>query len=106
MSEKLRKKIFYILMAVAFLSVLIYAFLTPNMSDDLVYWDRDDYGTKLANSFFDLFKLEYMHYLDHSGRNVAHFILRIFFVHENKVGVQCSFCACIYDSDTSYICEC
>ena len=84
MSEKLRKKIFYILVAVAFLSVLIYAFLTPNMSDDLVYWDRDDYGTKLANSFFDLFKLEYMHYLDHSGRNVAHFILRIFLLMRTK----------------------
>ena len=77
MSEKSRKKVFYILMAVACLSVMIYAFLTPNMSDDLIYWNNN-YGVKLAKNFFDLFRLEYMHYLDHSGRNVAHFILRVF----------------------------
>ena len=78
MSEKSRKKVFYILMAVACLSVMIYAFLTPNMSDDLIYWHRDDYGVKQAKNFFDLFRLEYMHYVDHTGRSVAHFLLRVF----------------------------
>ena len=74
MSEKLRKKIFYILMAAAFLSVLIYAFLTPNMSDDLNY-GRD---VAKAENFFDLFKQEHEHYMNHGGRSVAHFILRVF----------------------------
>ena len=56
MSEKLRKKIFYILMAAAFLSVLIYAFLTPNMSDDLNY-GRD---VAKAENFFDyLFQISH-----------------------------------------------
>jgi len=74
MSEKLRKKVFYLLVITAFLSVMIYAFLTPNMSDDL------NYGREVAkaNNFFDLFVQEYEHYMGHGGRSVAHFMLRVF----------------------------
>ena len=74
MSEKIRKKFFYILVGVAFVSVLIYAFFTPNMSDDLNYMN----DVAEANNFFDLFRQEYEHYMGHGGRSVAHFILRVF----------------------------
>ena len=55
--------------------VAVYEFLTPNMSDDIIYGDT----VSEAKSFFDLFGQEYEHYMTHSGRNVAHFILRIFY---------------------------
>ena len=40
MPEKTRKKLFYIMIALGFLAVTIYEFLTPNMSDDIIYWDK------------------------------------------------------------------
>lgn len=75
MSEKLKKRLFFILVAITFVSVFIYEYLTPVMSDDIVYYDT----VQEAGNFFDLFKQEYHHYIDHSGRSVAHIILRIFF---------------------------
>ncbi|WP_024867362.1 DUF3329 domain-containing protein [Butyrivibrio sp. FCS014] len=74
MPEKLRKKLFYIAVAVNFIMTAIYEFLTPNMSDDIIYGD----AVAKANSFFDLFVQEYEHYMTHIGRNIAHIILRIF----------------------------
>lgn len=74
MPEKTRKKLFYIMIALGFLAVTIYEFLTPNMSDDIIYWDK----VAEANSFFDLFRQEAEHYITHTGRSVAHIILRIF----------------------------
>ena len=62
------------MLIVAFLAVTIYEFLTPNMSDDLIYWD----SVHEANSFFDLFGQEVEHWLSHTGRSVAHMILRVF----------------------------
>ncbi len=58
----------------AFLAVTIYEFLTPNMSDDLIYWDT----VHTANNFFDLFKQEAEHWMSHTGRSVSHMILRVF----------------------------
>ena len=62
------------MLIMAFLAVTIYEFLTPNMSDDLIYWDT----VHEANSFFDLFRQEAEHWVSHTGRSVAHIILRVF----------------------------
>ena len=80
MSEKLRKKLFYAAVLVNFIMVTVYEFLTPNMSDDIIYGDK----VAEAGSFFDLFVQEYEHYMDHTGRSVAHFLLRIFLYIGNK----------------------
>lgn len=80
MSEKLRKKLFYAAVLVNFIMVTVYEFLTPNMSDDIIYGDK----VAEAGSFFDLFVQEYEHYMDHTGRSVAHFLLRIFLFIGNK----------------------
>lgn len=80
MSEKLRKTLFNITVVMNFLLVMIYEFLTPNMSDDIIYGDE----VAKAGSFFDLFVQEYEHYINHSGRNIAHFILRVFLYSGNK----------------------
>lgn len=74
MSTKNRKIIFYCMMAITFLAVTIYEFLTPNMSDDLIYWDT----VHEAKSFFDLFGQEVEHWISHTGRSVSHMILRVF----------------------------
>ena len=80
MSDKLRKKLFYAAVLVNFIMVTVYEFLTPNMSDDIIYGDK----VAEAGSFFDLFVQEYEHYMDHTGRSVAHFLLRIFLYIGNK----------------------
>ncbi len=74
MSLTHRKRLFYILIVATFLAVMIYEFLTPYMSDDIAYGDT----VAKAGNFFDLFVQEYEHYMDHTGRSVAHIILRIF----------------------------
>ncbi|WP_026661722.1 DUF6056 family protein [Butyrivibrio proteoclasticus] len=74
MSLKARKNVFYVMVIVAFLAVTIYEFLTPYLSDDIIYMDT----VAKANSFFDLFTQEYEHWVGHTGRSVAHMILRVF----------------------------
>lgn len=69
-----RNKLFNIFVFITFLAVMIYEFLTPIMSDDIVYGD----AVREAGNFFDLFSQEYEHYMGHTGRSVAHMILRIF----------------------------
>jgi len=80
MTEKLRKKLFYGIAIVNFIMITIYEFLTPTMSDDVIYAD----AVAEANSFFDLFVQEYQHYMGHTGRSVAHIILRVFLYIGNK----------------------
>ena len=74
MQEKTRKKLFYIMMAISYIAVTIYYFLTPYLSDDIIYWDE----VATAGNFFDLFGQEVNHYLTHTGRSVSHIILRVF----------------------------
>lgn len=80
MSDKLRKKLFYAVVLVNFIMVTVYEFLTPNMSDDIIYGDK----VAEAGSFFDLFAQEYEHYMTHTGRSISHFLLRIFLYIGNK----------------------
>ena len=74
MSLKARKTLFYIMVLVAFLAVTIYEFLTPYMSDDIIYMDE----VAKAGNFFDLFGQEVEHWISHTGRSVSHIILRVF----------------------------
>ncbi len=80
-TEKNKKKIFYLMVIATFVMIAIYEYLTPNMSDDIIYGD----AVATANSFLDLFRQEYEHYMGHSGRNVAHIILRFFLYSGNKL---------------------
>ena len=81
MSENLRKRLFQLTVFVNFIMVFIYQYLTPNMSDDVIYYDK----VAQAGSFFDLFAQEYEHYIAHTGRSIAHIILRIFLYTDNKI---------------------
>ena len=81
MSENLRKRLFQLTVFANFIMVFIYQYLTPTMSDDVIYYDK----VAQAGSFFDLFAQEYEHYMTHTGRNVAHIILRIFLYMDNKI---------------------
>ncbi len=80
MSLKTRKIIFYIMMAVAFIAVALYQFLTPYLSDDIIYMDE----VRKAGSFFELFSQEANQWVSHTGRSVSHIILRIFLYIGNK----------------------
>ncbi len=81
MSENLRKRLFQLTVFANFIMVFIYQYLTPNMSDDVIYYDK----VAQAGSFFDLFAQEYEHYIAHTGRSIAHIILRIFLYTDNKI---------------------
>jgi MFS family permease len=80
MSERVRKHLFYTVMIVNYIMVAAYEFLTPNMSDDIIYGDR----VAEAGSFFGLFVQEYDHYVTHTGRTISHILLRIFLYMGNK----------------------
>lgn len=81
MSQTTRKRVFYIMMLVAFVAVTIFEYLTPMLSDDIAYMD----DVLKANNFFDLFVQEYQHYVSHTGRSISHIILRIFLFIGNKL---------------------
>ena len=80
MVDTKRKKVFFFMIVAAFLMIAIYEFLTPNMSDDIIYGDK----VAEATNVFDLFRQEYEHYMTHSGRNIAHIILRFFLFMKTK----------------------
>ncbi len=80
MSDKLRKKLFFVTVFINFIMVTLYEFLTPNMSDDIIYGDK----VAQAGNFLDLFAQEYEHYMNHIGRSIAHILLRIFLFAGNK----------------------
>ncbi len=80
MSDKMRKRLFFVAVIINYIMVAIYEFMTPRMSDDIVYGDN----VAKARSFFDLFVQEYEHYMSHIGRSVAHILLRIFLYIGNK----------------------
>jgi hypothetical protein len=81
MPDNLRKRLFQLTAFANFIMVFIYQYLTPNMSDDIIYSDK----VSEAGSFFGLFVQEYEHYMTHIGRSIAHIILRIFLYIGNKV---------------------
>lgn len=72
--EKRKKLLFYAVVALSFFTIWIYNILTPQLSDDLVYQDVVREGTR----FLDIFRQEYIQYMNWTGRSVNHIILRTF----------------------------
>lgn len=68
------KAVFISCIMLSFITILIYNVLTPYLTDDLSYKSVVDQ----ANSFWELVYQEYEHFIYHTGRNVAHLIMRIF----------------------------
>lgn len=66
-----RKVIFYAVVAISFLAILIYNFLTPLMSDELLF------DASIYHSFWDVIMEEYKNYMTWNGRTVVQLLLRI-----------------------------
>lgn len=79
--EKYRKKIFWILAAATFVSIFIYNFLTPYMSDDYFY----KIEVQQAQNIFDLIKQQYGEYISNSGRVIGQFNVRLSLVFDKQV---------------------
>lgn len=69
---KWKKRIFAAVVLASFFAILIYNFLTPLMSDDLLF-KASDYHSPL-----DIFRLEYKQYMTWTGRSVLQIILKVF----------------------------
>lgn len=70
--DKRRKIVFFVLLGISFAAIWIYNFMTPLMSDDLLF-KASDYHSPL-----DIFRLEYQQYMTWTGRSVLQIILKIF----------------------------
>ena len=74
MIEKYRKQIFIFLTVCIAGAVFIFSYLTPMLSDDFLY----SRNAAQIHSVADLFRQEYEHYIEHSGRSVVHLLVRAF----------------------------
>ncbi len=72
MSEKKKRMIFIGVVGISFIAILIYNYLTPLMSDDLLF------DKSLYQSVGDIFRQEYHQYLTWNGRSVLQTILKVF----------------------------
>ena len=79
--EKHRKKMFWIILVLSFVSIFAYNFLTPYMSDDYFY----KIEVQQADSFFDLIKQQYGEYLSNSGRVIGQFNVRLSLVYSKQI---------------------
>lgn len=79
--DKYRKKIFWILIVAAFVSIFVYNFLTPYMSDDYSYAMQ----VREAHSLMDLVKQQYGEYISNSGRVIGQFNVRLSLVFDKQV---------------------
>lgn len=79
--EKHRKQIFWLTVAAAFITIFIYNFLTPYLSDDYFYACE----VRQARSFWDLIRQQYGEYLSNSGRVVGQFNVRLSLVFDKQV---------------------
>lgn len=68
------KKVFAGIVILSFLAFYIYNLLTPLMSDDLLF------DKSLYHSFADVFRQEYIQYMNWTGRSVLQVILKIFMI--------------------------
>ena len=80
-NEQKNKRRLYIAVAGCFITILIYEILTPMMSDDF-YYRKIVQG---AGSFFELFRQEYDHYMNHIGRSVGHIVMRFLMYPESLI---------------------
>lgn len=81
MLEKNRKKIFWLILGVAFVMIYAYNLLTPYLSDDYFY--RID--ALKARSLWDLIKQQYGEYLSNSGRIVGQFNVRLSLISDKQI---------------------
>lgn len=79
--DKYRKKIFWVLIAAAFVSIFVYNFLTPYMSDDYFY----KIEVQQAQNLFDLLKQQYGEYISHNGRVIGQFNMRLSLIFDKQV---------------------
>ncbi|HBV82309.1 MAG TPA: hypothetical protein DEB74_05855 [Lachnospiraceae bacterium] len=63
---------FYIVVAISFVAIFIYNFLTPLMSDEL------QFDASMYHSIADIFRAEYENYMTWNGRSVVQLIMRCF----------------------------
>lgn len=85
--DRVRKAFFFICLAVSFAAIWAYNFMTPLMSDDLLFQDSD------YHSPLDIFRQEYKQYMTWTGRSVLQIILKIFSLTPKWVFDLCnSFC--------------
>lgn len=71
--EKHRKKLFWLTVMAAFVTILAYNLLTPYMSDDYAYL----IDVRGAEGLWDLVKQQYGEYLSNSGRVIGQFNVRL-----------------------------
>ena len=83
-NEKRRHVLFIFAIFINFTMIMIYNFLTPYMSDDL--W----YHPGVMRSFSDLINEQINYHMTWTGRDVAHFLLRISFCFPKWVFNFCS----------------
>lgn len=87
LNDKGRKALFLACLGVSFAAIWIYNFMTPLMSDDLLF-RASDYSSPL-----DIFRLEYKQYMTWTGRSVLQIILKVFSLTPKWVFNLCnSFC--------------
>lgn len=67
-----RKILFYLAVVISFIAVLIYNFLTPLMSDELLF------DASVYHSVADIVKVEYKNYMTWNGRTVVQIIMQCF----------------------------
>lgn len=85
--DRVRKAFFFICLAASFAAIWAYNFMTPLMSDDLLF-QASDY-----HSLLDIFRQEYKQYMTWTGRSVLQIILKIFSLTPKWVFDLCnSFC--------------
>ncbi|MBQ9991740.1 MAG: hypothetical protein IJP31_12520 [Lachnospiraceae bacterium] len=92
MNEKKQRMIFGSLLVLSFLAILIYNFLTPLMSDDLLF------DESLYHSIGDIFRQEYHQYLTWNGRSVLQIILKVFSILPKWVFNICNSLCFVYTS--------
>jgi len=72
LSDKMRKRIFYLAVVISFVAIYVYNVLTPLVSDDLAL------DTSKFHTVWDILKDEYHNYMNWNGRSVLQFIMKCF----------------------------
>lgn len=72
-SEKKARKWFFFLLAVSFVTVFIFNYLTPFFNDDYCFMTK----LKTAENFGDLFSQQYEEYMEMNGRAILLFFVRL-----------------------------
>lgn len=72
--EHNRKRIFWMILAGIWIVIFLFSYLTPRLSDDFTY----GVAAREIHSIADVFRQEYVHYMEHSGRSVVHLFVRTF----------------------------